>query len=130
MKIYKIARSFTDKEKIALHGVDPETCRKEFAPIHAKRKSMEISAAKRSKELGHELFPTWTPLNDNRCRKCAMTVKLPNILCATDSPNMIGAAVTEPCTTHLVTPKGYFNLSDQKLNEGTPLNRTPDETIV
>ena len=127
MRIYKISKSFTDAEKLLLHGIDPKECRKEFAPILAKRKTMEISAAKRAEDLGHKLFPTWTPLNDNRCRKCAMTVKLPNVLCATDSPDMIGAAVTAPCTSTLVAPEDYFNRSDH-LQIG--VNRDPSDTMV
>ena len=123
----KTAKIMSDLEKWVQHGVHPDDCRKELKPIHDKREATKKIANKKAEELGHMLFREWT-YDTNRCRKCGMTVKMPNILGQTDVPDIIGRAVTEPCNCHLDNvSKNYFNLSDERLKG---LNKTPDITII
>ena len=138
MRIYKIknkqiktAKSFTDLQKWILHGVDPVACREEFAPQIKKRRAMQEKAKIQAEQLGHRLFRNWSPLNSNWCRKCAMTVSLPNVCGTTDSPDYIGSAVTVQCHTHLGhVSDEYFEISDDILDEGVPLNREPLDTFM
>lgn len=53
-------------------------------------------AETKAKNLGHELFP-WTCMNSTLCRKCGSTVYLHNIHGASDTGDMDGRAITDPC---------------------------------
>ena len=130
MTWYKTAKSFTDIEKWILHGVYPPDCREEFAPQRKKRKEMQDKAHAQAESLGHILFKGWTTINSNRCRKCSMTVSLPNVIGQTDAPDAIGAAVSERCIVHLDVPDDYFEKSDEYLDRDVPLNRDADDTVI
>jgi len=131
MNWYKTAKKFTDEQQWVLHGVDPQACRDEFKEVKFKQKEIQKMAHKKAKGLGHQLFRNWTAMNSNRCRKCGMSCFLPNIVGQTDSPDMIGAAVNYPCNVHLDNvPKDHFNLSDDILDRGNPLNKHKTTTIL
>jgi len=68
--------------------------------VHARRDQCQKEAEVRGTALGHKMGP-WSPLQTSRCRKCGMTVKLPNVLAKTNAPDIIGRAVSEKCSVNL-----------------------------
>ncbi len=139
MRIFKISKSlsktagkFTDEQMWILHGVRLEDYRKEFKPIKDKKNAMAAEAVKAAEALGHKLFKNWTPImNSNRCRKCGLTVSLPNVFTKTSAPNAIGGAVTEPCFVRLEgVPENLFDITDAILDEGVEVNKDQDTAIA
>ncbi len=120
MRIYRIAKRFTDEEIYIYHGVRPQDCRDEFGEFHAKREEMRRKAEKQAESLGHKMGP-WGIMNISRCRKCGMTCSLPNINGKTDAndimdgggENMIGGAATQKCFVNIPDDKDYWKQSDQ-----------------
>ena len=132
MKIVKLAGKFTDDQLWMLHGVHPDEYRKEFAPIKAKKNEMIVRAVKEAEALRHKLFKNWTPvLNSNRCRKCGLTVSLPNVFTQTSAPDAIGGAVTQPCFVHLEgVPADMFDITDAILDDGVEVNKDQSTAIA
>jgi hypothetical protein len=131
VKLFRTSGKFSDIQMAVLHGQVPSVYKDQLKPIKEKRANMIAAAVKTAEGLGHKLFKNWTPLNSNRCRKCGMSVSLPNVLCHTSAPDSIGAAVTSKCNVTLTfMPDNHFELSDMILDEGTALNKTPDTTII
>ena len=96
----------------------------EFADIKRRRNAMIAEATKAAEALGHRLFRNWAPLfNTNRCRKCGMTVALPNVYSKLTDQNHAGEAVTSKCNIHLDDADWTFDVTDAILDAGVPLNR-------
>ena len=130
MRIYRIAKKFTDLEQWVLHGVDPQSCRDEFKAKKQERAKLELVASVKAEELGHKLFQNWTPIMTNRCRKCGATIELHNVIDKTDAPNITGAAIMNKCNVNLICRDDIddiFKASDEYLKD---LNEPKSTTIL
>ena len=131
MSWYKTAKKFSDEQMAILHGRRPQDYRDEFKEFKAKRNAMKEEARKKAEALGHKLFRNWSPMNSNQCRKCGLTVSLPNAMTQTSSPDAIGGVMMNKCFSHLehVSEK-YFDITDDFLAKGVELNKDQDTSLL